>query len=212
MIYLNGKTEKAYNADFIHWECSAPAAKLEKVTVPLRDGEINLSAMLSDVIYYEPRTITIGLELRSLRGEWPMYWSQILEDLHGQEVEVIRSDDPNWFWIGTAEVGVLEEHGATAGVTITVTAQPFKRSRAFRELQRITMSGDKTLTINVETMRGYPEFECSNSSFSVTASGETWGLPAGKSEANGLIFVKGDNTITIHGAGTIIVRWRGGQL
>ena len=98
-----------------------------------------------------------------------MYWSQILEDLHGQEVEVIRSDDPNWFWIGTAEVGALEEHGTTAGVTITVTAQPFKRSRAFRELQRITMSGDQTLTINVETMRGYPEFECSNSSFSVTA-------------------------------------------
>lgn len=212
MIYLNGKTEKAYNADFIHWECTAPEPKLETAEIPLRDGFIDLTSMLSDVPYFGPRTLTIGLELRSLRGEWPMYWSQLLADLHGKEVTVSRSDDPNWFWIGSAVVSELEEHGATAGVTITVTAQPFKRTQANFDVEEITMSGEQSVTINVPFMRGYPEFETSTTGFTVTAFGETWTLPSGVSTCNGLVLLTGDNTLTIHGSGTIRIRWRGGML
>lgn len=212
MIYLNGKTEQAYKADYIHWECTAPEPKREVVEVPLRDGFIDLTGMLADEVFYKARTITIGLELRSLRGEWPTYWSQILRDLHGKEVEVSRSENPSWFWVGSATVGPLEDHGATAGVTITVTAQPYKRTRAFDGEMSLMLSGDRTVTIPVHYMRGYPEFECSTIGMTVTKDGETWTLPSGKSEAFGMFLKNGDNTLTVHGAGTMIIRWRGGTL
>lgn len=212
MININGKTEKTYNANYIHWECTAPVPKQELVTVPLRDGYINLTSMLSPEVHYDPRTLTIGLELRSLREDWPMYWSQILKDLHGQEVTVARSEDPNWFWIGTASVGPLEDHGATAGVTITVNAQPFKRTAAWKHAESVNLSGDVTIDINVPYLRGYPEFECSTANNTVTYEGETWTLPAGVSTVNGLYFSVGENELALHGSGTVKVRYRGGTL
>lgn len=212
MIYLNGKTEKDYNADYIHWECTAPEPKREVAEVPLRDGYIDLTSMLAEEVFYKARTITIGLELRSLRGEWPMYWSQILRDLHGKEVEVSRSEDPSWFWVGSATVGPLEDHGATAGVTITVTAQPYKRTRAYEGEVNLSLSGNQTVTIPVTHMRGYPEFTCSAANMTVTKDGETWTLKSGTSEAYGMYFGFGNNTITAHGSGTMRIRWRGGTL
>lgn len=212
MISINGKTEADYRADFIHWECSAPEPKQETADVPLRDGFIDLTKMLSEVPYFGPRTLTIGLELRSLRGMWPLYYSKLLEDFHGQEVKVIRSDDPNYYWIGTAAVGELDEHGGSAGVTITVNAQPFKRTVTEYKLDEITMTGDKSIEIDVREMRGYPIFETSTTGFTVTFDGETWTLPAGKSEANGLILLSGVSELALHGAGKIKISWRGGTL
>lgn len=212
MIYINGKTEQDYNANYIHWECTAPEPKREVAEVPLRDGYIDLTRMLADEVFYKARTITIGLELRSLRGEWPLYWSQILRDLHGKEVEVSRSEDPNWFWIGSATVGPLEDHGGSAGVTITVMAQPYKRTRAYEGEMTLTLSGDQTITVPVTHMRGYPEFDCSTTGMTVSYSGETWSLPSGSSEAFGLYLSNGDNELEVHGAGTMIVKWRGGTL
>lgn len=212
MIYLNGKTEQAYNANYIHWECTAPEPKREIAEIPLRDGFIDLTAMLADEVFYKARTITIGLELRSLRVDWARYYSQILQDLHGREVEVFRSEDPNWFWIGSAAVGPLEDHGSTAGVTITITAQPYKRTRAYEGELSLSLSGDQSVTIPVRHMRGYPEFTCSAIGMTVTKDGETWTLPSGTSDAGGMYFSLGNNTITVHGSGTMRIRWRGGTL
>lgn len=212
MITINGKTEKDYNANYIHWECSAPTPKIETASVPLRDGVINLTAMLSDEVFYEARTITIGLELRGLRMDWPAYYSAILRDFHGKDVEVQRSEDPNWFWIGWASVGPLEDHGASAGVTITVTAQPYKRSDQYIEVVTLTLSGDSTYTIKNPYMRGYPVFTASAADMTVTYEGETWTLPQGESEAYGLYFRNGNNALALHGSGTLTIAWRGGLL
>lgn len=212
MILINGKTETDYNANFIHWECTAPEPQLELATVPQRDGKINLTPTLSDEIHFDSRTLTIELELRSLRGEWPMYWSRMLRDLHGQEVTVARSDDPNWFYVGIASVGALEEHGATAGVTITVEAQPFKRSANFVEVIDVTVAGDETYTIDNIYMRGYPVFEASAAGMTVSLNGDTWTLPVGESEAYGMYFSEGENELAFHGTGTVRISWRGGIL
>lgn len=211
MIYLNGKTEADYKANYIHWECTVPTAQIETAVVPLRDGFVNLTPMLSEDIHYNSRTITIGLELRSLRGEWPMYWSQLMRDLHGREVQVSRSEDPNYFYLGTATVGPIEDHGATAGVTITVEAQPFKRTTSYIEDEALTVSGPTTYTINNMYMRGYPEFDCS-AAMTVTLGSETWVLPIGESTAYGMYFSEGENELEFDGAGTVEVKWRGGLL
>lgn len=212
MIRINGKTEKDYCADFIHWECSAPEPQAEIATVPLRDGYINLTSMLSDEIKFNSRQIIIGLELRSLRGEWPLYWSQILRDIHGQTVEVSRSDDPNYYYIGTASVGSLEEHGATAGVTITVDAQPFKRTVHYIDSMDLTLSGDTDVTIQNQYMRAYPTFDAESAGMTVKLNGETWTLPVGESEPNGMYFSFGDNVLTLHGGGRMRISWKGGAL
>ena len=212
MVYLNGKTEVDYKANFIHWECSVPSAQIESATIPLRDGYLNLTPMLSEEIHYNSRSIVIGLELRSFRSEWATYWSQIMRDLHGREVKVSRSDDPNFFYVGVASVGAIEDHGSTAGVAITIEAQPFKRTSAFVEQDSISVSGTTTYTIKNPDMRGYPIWDASTSGMTVSLNGETWTLPQGESEAFGMYFSEGDNELTLTGSGTLGLKWRGGLL
>ena len=210
MIYLNGKTEADYNANYIHWECTVPEPQKEEVTIPQRDGFLTL--MLSDEIHYNSRKITIGLELRSFRSEWATYWSQLMRDLHGKEVKISRSEDPNYFYIGTASVGPIQDHKSTAGVTITVEAQPFKRTEAFVGQDSISVSGTKTYTVHNQYMRGYPLLRASASGMTVTLNGETWNIPQTESDLFGMHFSEGDNVLTLKGSGTVKMRWRGGLL
>lgn len=213
MVSINGKTPIEYNAFFIHKEIQPPAPREEWVDVPLRDGAINASKYLSDRVFYKTREIKIGFELRGPRGMWPLIWSSMLHDFHGQEVQIVFSDDAAFYWSGTAQVGPLVDNGATAGVTVTVTAQPFKRS--FAELTPVTsaaITGDVTYTFFVPYMRGFPTFETSAANMTVTYGDETWTLPQGESTAYGLTLMEGENELKVHGSGTISIRYQGGAL
>ena len=212
MVYLNGKNEKDYCANYIHWECTVPTVQEEKVVIPLRDGYVSLTTSLSPVLKYNSRTIKIDLELRSFPSEWPMYHSQLLRDLHGQEVKVARSEDPDYFYVGIASVGDLQPHGATAGVSIIIDAQPFKRTEAWVEDTAFTVSGAYTHSIDNEFMRGYPVFDCATTGVTVTLGGETWTLPVGESEAYGMVLPEGQSDLVFAGSGSVDFRWRGGLL
>ena len=213
MVLINGNTELDYCANFIHKEITAPEPKIELVEIPLSDGAINASALLSDHVFYQTRTLTIGLELRAIRKMWPILWSTILDDLHGQSVNVSFSDDPNWYWIGTASVGKLEDHGSTAGVTITVNAQPFKRThQQYVAAMADTVAGTGTYTIDINHKRAYPSFTVTTSGFTVKYDGETWSLPSGKSSAYGLVLHEGENELGVHGSGKITIEYEGGSL
>lgn len=212
MITINGKSEQDYAANFIHFAVTSPAPKIEEVTVPLRDGSINATAMLSDRIFYETRTLTIGIELRAFRKDWPMYWAQLMEDFHGRTVKVARSEDPDWYWIGTAQVGPIEDHGASAGVTITVIAQPFKRRVHEIMVYDAVLSGTEVLTVDVPYMRAYPTIETNASSITLAYNGDTWIVPLGISTLYGLTLYKGENEITLTGSGNIKITYEGGAL
>lgn len=212
MIYINGKSERDYNANYIHFEVSPPEPKKELIEIPLRDGYIDGTALLSDHIFYAQRTVTIGLELRSLRYEWPWYYSKLLGEIHGRTVKVIRTEDANWYWTGIASVGALEDHGASAGVTITVTAQPFKRRTEKERVFADSVSGDTTITITSGWQRAYLYFNTSATGFTVSIDGETWTLPQGEGTAYGLFLPYGESTLAVHGSGTLDIDMEGGAL
>lgn len=213
MLSINGKTESNYNANFIHWEVSAPEPRTEIIEVPLRDGFVDLASQLSGNVFYGYRTITIGLELRGLRSTWFNNYSALMNDLHGQPVEVIRADDADWYWTGVASVGALEDHGASAGVTIEVTVQPFKRTVQTETLYNASaISGDLLVSYDNTYTRAYPIFTPSAAGMTVTMGDETWTLPLGRSSAYGLFLIEGTSELTIHGTGTITVEIEGGSL
>lgn len=159
MIEIFGYTNEDFSCDYIHWECSPPVAKREIVEVPLRDGYIDVSQYIDNtLVAYGPRTLTIGLEIRGLRGEWPAIYSKIMQKIHGRSGIIKRSEDPDWQWEGWAAVGDLEDHRASAGVTITVTAQPYKERCIAKQVYSGTPRNGKTFTVNVESGRGALSF------------------------------------------------------
>lgn len=213
MVAINGKTAAEYCANFIHKEIQPPAPRQEWVEIPLADGAINAAKYLSDFVFYQTRQIVIGFELRGPRGTWPLTWSKLLRDFHGQEVEVVFSDDAAFYWNGTATVGPLVDNGATAGVTITVNAQPFKRTfETVKALDGLSVSGTVIASVNVPYMRAFPVFETDAEGITVTYQNETWTLPEGESTAYGMTLMEGENNFVFYGSGTVSMTYRGGAL
>ncbi len=209
---INGTAETAYHLNHIHTEISAPEPKRVTVNIPLADGELDLTAMMSPIMRFEMREISLGVELRGQRSDWPAYYMALMSDIHGREVNLILGDDNSYYWNGFATVGPLEDHGASAGIEILIKAHPFKRDVTPTTVYSQTISGDVTTTVTVTKARGYLTFDTSAADFTVSYDGQTWTLPQGVSTAFGLALPTGTHTLGIHGAGTIEITMEEGAL
>ena len=57
-----------------------------------------------------------------------------------------------------------------------------------------------------------PEFDAGAPGMTVEYDGETWTLPVGESTCFGLVLPHGDSTLTLHGSGSLTVKYREGAL
>lgn len=212
MFVINGHTPDEWGAIHIHTEIASPEPRIEMLEVPLRDGAINTSAMLSNTVHYNTREIVLGMEVMKLREMWPLVYSAVLKDVHGQAVEVSLDNDPDYFWEGSAMVEPMEDHGATAGITIRIQAQPFKKTRNWKIGPEVSITTSESETISIDAMRAYPEFDASTTGIVMSYNSVSYTLPSGKSTVYGLVFVEGDNDLDFSGPGVVDIRYREGTL
>lgn len=207
MVYLNGKNNLFYKCDHTHTEIGSPEAKLYSVDIPLRDGALDVTDQISDTVFYQDREILIELELRSVRGEWPMHVSHLMNDIHGKEIRVEFDDDPRYYWTGRAAVSMAEDHGATAGITITVTAKPYKRCNVRSTIYDQAIGTTDTLTFTTTAPRTYFRFDTHSltSDATVTYDGETLTIPAGETTLYGLFVLPGTHTFDLTGTVTLTI-------
>lgn len=219
-MVINGHTPEEYSAFLTHKNITPPVPKIQEVEIPLADGTVNVSRLLSPVVFYGPRTISIELECTALKGEWPLIYSALLEDFHGQSVTVTFADDPNYDWIGTAKVTGMEENRATCVFSIEITAQPFKRENTASQSGSVsiadTTAAGYTATVNVTTMRAYPVFTTAVAGVYVAIDdGPKNLLKLGENEPIGMALTSGEHTLTFSGgesASTVTYTLRGAIL
>lgn len=216
MFELNGHMPDEYYCFHIHTEIAPPEPRQEMLEIPLRDGALNTSALLSDVVHYSTREITLGLESPALREEWPLIQAALMRDFHGQSVQLVLGNDPDYYWEGWATVDQMEDKGGSAGWTIHIQAQPFKKTRSERDIP-VPESAPFICTIEINGLRGYPTFQTTMSNTTVQYNGTTYPIPPSASfqEIYGLSLVHGTNellfTLTTPGTG-VKVKVREGTL
>lgn len=108
---------------------SPPTPKLKMIPVPGSDKIIDLTQHLTGSVHYEPRTIQFEFITGAEREQWPTLYSDILTYLHGQSIQIILDDDPNWYYTGRVTVGNMEADKKTATLPMTATVEPYKRER-----------------------------------------------------------------------------------
>ena len=213
MLYFdNGKTNLDYKCHHIHTEIPAPEPKRYTVEIPLRDGLLDVTGALSSFVFYGERELVFGLEMFGLRMDWPAYYSALCADLHGKRVEISTDEDPNYKWIGYAYVGDYEDHGASAGITVTLRAEPFKRKTQKSELYYENIGGSDEITFTTTAPRTYFYFTTSEIDATVTYNGQTWTLPTGTSNGLGLVMTPGSHTLDFHGYDDLLVETEEGWL
>ena len=108
---------------------SPPVPKTKLIKVPGTNTVIDLTEALTGEVKYEPRNIFCEFTVIGGRSEWPAVYSDILDEIHGQRMQIVMDDDPNYYYFGRVAVDQWKSEKATATIVITAEVEPYKRTR-----------------------------------------------------------------------------------
>ena len=205
-----------------------PKPRVYKITVPGRDGCVDLSEINGGVTY-ENRSVEIVLNGKKEESAWIPFMSAFMNLYHGRTVKVIFDCDPSYYYIGRASVEADFEKGVeVACFTLALDADPYKyevtsslddwlwdplcfETDIVREYKDMVVDGSRELVIPALRKRLVPVIYAS-SDMTVTFNGEIYTLAAGINKIYDISLPEGENVLIFTGHGTVSVDYRGGSL
>ena len=191
-------------------EITPPSPKTKIISIPGADGVLDLSTALTGYVLYENRTITFEFTIMKPRDMWPATYSEILDHLHGRELEIIMDDDREHYYKGRVQVTTHNPEKVTAGITLKANVEPYK-TRCLVEQRSATITGSGTLTIVGKRKPVIPTIKAT-ADMKMTFGGRTYDLTAGENRLPEVVMLEGENMFTFTGTGTVTFEYREGRL
>lgn len=209
-------------------EISSPTPKLKLIEVPGRDGDIDLSEVLTGDVVYENREIKMSFYSPKKIEDWSNEISEINRNFAGKIVHLIFDDDMNFYWNGRITSIQPKYDGPNETLEIKVTADPFKYdvvssavdwewdsfdfdTGIINEMGQLVVDGTTKVTLICRTKIMVPIFKASTS-MTVEYDNETYNLKAGEQKLYELFLKEGENELIFRGNGTITIDYVGGVL
>ena len=172
-----------------------PEAKRTLVDVPCRDGALDLSFALSDELYYKNRKLTLTFKKTDYTNSWMTVFSEIASKLHGQQMWVTFSSDPDYRW--TAFVSVDPASAYNVGtIKVILDAYPFKQKVITKTTGMTSVGVSVTCPV---TMRSTPIEVTTSTACTITYDGTTESFPAGMNLPSNFRLQPGDNELIVRG-------------
>lgn len=202
-----------FHLDYIHREISPPAAKTATVDIPLAHGTLDLTErLIGTEPVFRNRNIDLTFELRSMRSAWMTDYANIMQCLHGRVLNVTISNDSAYYWRGRLSVGMLEDHGFTAGITISIDAFPFKWKNTSTTVGTYSLtSSARTVSLTISDQIALPEFSTSGTA-NIEYNGQIFAASSSVLSPPGMLLKKGSCQVKLTGSGSCTFRYRGGAL
>lgn len=191
------------------YDTGNPAPRRNLVSVPGRNGVLDMTESLTPIITYDNRQLQFAFTWKSSPETYEDELQEIVNDLHGKKMHVILDSDPDYYYDGFVTVASSAFSGREeATLVVTMDAYPFK----FRTEETVkTQSGSGTLNCTNDRMEVIPTIQVSANT-SITFGTATYSLSAGTHTIAGIQFTEGDNELTISGSGTTTIKYRQGRL
>jgi hypothetical protein len=207
---------------------SPPTVQTKLVTVPLRDGAIDLTEAVSDVPRYNDRIITMTFSVLDPMNTWTDKVSEIQNYMHGKRLNIIFDDDLAFYYVGRVTVDKWSSNKNIGTLVIKAEVEPFKytvessavdwewdvfdfESGIINETGQLIVNGSTTINLICRQKRVFPTITAS-SSMTVTYNGETHNLRSGSQKLYDMFLVEGNNELTFTGNGTVSIDYIGGSL
>lgn len=190
-----------------------PDPKYVTIEVDGRDGEINLSRTLTGDMKYKNRDafFTFLVTEGSYEAREALI-NEIVNSIHGNELEIIEPDDPDHFLIGECRVNDISNDKAYGSFSVVAKCEPYRYT--IEEIKRtftasatstnvvLSNGGRKTLIPTV-IVTGNVNLKIGTTNVS---------LGAGTYKLTSLVLRPGATAITISGSGTLTISYREGVI
>lgn len=236
-VESNGEEFHTYddwNLYIVNTNCIGnPEQYTNYVTVPGRDGLLDMSEALTGRPTYLRRELTIELASARPKTIWDATVSYFRNHINGRVCRITFDNDMSYFWRGRVRIEDFESVMTKGSFTVKVEAEPYKYSihqstepwewNPFNfETDMITytdawnISGTGTFTVPKGLMPTSPTFvvsELTGDSISMACNGQTYTLGSGSNTFPSVI-VNGDTDTELSFTGTAKVQivYRGGSL
>lgn len=215
-----------------------PAPKTKFVDIPGADWHLDLSTSLTGDIAYSQREgsfefIVDNGQLSDYNSTiWFDLYSEIMDYLHGQIVQAMLEDDPNFYYEGRFAVNEWKSDPQNSKIVIDYNVAPYKyevissledwvwdtfsfESGIIREYKDLRVNGSLEFVVVGRRMSVVPTFIVNSDDgkgLKVKFNGVTYDLPDGSSRVINIRTIEGKNTLTFTGNGTVSIDYRGGRL
>lgn len=206
---------------------SFPVPLENKITIPGRDGKLDLSEVNAPLTYDE-REVKFTFSLISGYDAWHKKASEIANLIHGKEIKIILDTDPGYFYIGRVRLESSKDNDVLDDIIISGMVDPYKydvndgtdewlwddfdlTDGIIREYYNILIEGTGTVTIIGRRKRAIPIITCS-APMVLTYGNLTINLPEGETKVYELQLGEGEHELIFTGNGTVNISYRGGSL
>lgn len=211
-----------------------PSHKYISVDIMGADGEIDLSDALTDYPVFNNRRGTLKFRMFATERKASSRYSEIMNYLHGQRMQCILDEEPEYYYYGRFTVSGFEYKriGEWADIAIDYNVEPYKflihdsteewlwdpfnfETGVIRNYHQLTVDGVTPYTLIGSRMPAVPKFNVqltSGDSMTVTFDGKNHTLTEGNNIVASIVFVEGENVIVFNGHGTVTVDFKGGSL
>ena len=175
-----------------------PVAQSNTIVVPGRNTPIRYTEALGRVSF-EPRSFQMIFTMHGSRDKYNVMVSEASNMFNGVLSEVITSEEPTLYMVGTLKVTPSYDPMTKKG-TVEISCEDGDSYRYYVEETVMSYTGGGKVTLENDYMP-----VVGSDSFNKTVSKGTWTFPE-------MELGRGENTLTISGTGTTTFRYREGCL
>lgn len=206
-------------------ELGTPAVRKSTVTIPSRNGALDLTEAVTGFPLYDNATHKLTFDFRDgTYDEWVSISSDLRGKIHGRRLPVVIGND-SYYYDVRASVDSSKLNQKYSQVVITLDAAPYKLAQktslddwewdpfdfetdVIREYKDIPVPGE--LVVVGDVMPTGCIFEAS-AAITVTYNGNSYQIPKGRSTVPDILITDGEHTMSFSGSGTVSVEYRGGR-
>lgn len=184
---------------------SPPKPKTNYVSVPGRDGDIDLTEALSGVVNYQDRTAEYTLLLTDgSHADREELIATIVGVLHGQRMRIIDTDDyPDYYMIGRLTVTDIVNNAAYGVIHIQAVCDPWRYAQVPRYKKIAVTKNERSVIIANNGYKTVTPSLTVTGSITLTYGTTSTTLSAGTYTLPGLRLSPGVNKCTISGSGSV---------
>ena len=191
-------------------EITDPVPKRELVSVPGRDGTLDLTyGLTGNEVAFENREMTLKFAMQDYENESESKFSEIYNQIHGRRFRVRFDNDPDWYWDAFCTMEKPKKNQNKLDITVKGDLYPYKHKDHVIEVTSTANGG--TVICHNSRQRVYPEITTS-AAITVAFGSTTVSLAAGTHKNTAIRFSPGVNELTITGAANVIIKYSEGSL
>lgn len=177
----------------------APSPKTEIIDIRGGDGVIDLTEFFGEV-KYSNRDLIFEFTAQVHQSEFMNAFSAVQNALHGQKMQIVLDDDPEWYYVGRITVSEWKADKNIGKLTIDCDCEPYKIKRA-ETVVAVDVAGETSVVLMNSNKTVVPTIDITGE-VGLTFGTNFYTLSEGRYDLPAVRLLKGDNTVLLSGTGT----------